>query len=225
VALVVLCMPLIKQLCGGQTRHVHLYVTQQLQQSNNTVKLHNLQKRMMSGNAENKTNASHEEAPPQDVAFGTLWYNDWVQDGANLEGRNCFTICLVSKVCAFLEPHMHPEQKQMKVDRGRCALQIDVRDGVAFLALFAREKTDDTQPDFVIPMGSIWVVNGNIKASRNNNYQKGVMTILTRSSLDTKVTMKPMLFTLKMDTDGFMALHQKVQWAYNQFDRTGLILE
>ena len=108
------------------------------------------------------------------------------------------------------------EKGTLVVDRGVILLQrsrYGTNGGMLSICAFGRDKKDDSMPDIVIPVGS---VHNKIRSkkfrSKNGSLVKGELTIETSHSLDTKVTMGPMIITVRMSLTGmnaFMSLYDK----------------
>ena len=115
------------------------------------------------------------------------------------------------------------------VDRGVVLLQrskYGSNGGMLSISAFGREKMDDSMPDVVIPVGSIYKkIRSKKFRSKSGSLVKGELTIETAHSLDTKMAMGPMVITVRMSVVGmatFMSLFDKATetWPHQESVRT-----
>ena len=89
------------------------------------------------------------------------------------------------------------------VDCGMLLVQRSAPDNILSIRAFGREKTDQhTLPDLVVPFFYINQAYDKKICSKGGSVTKGKIVISTHWSLNTQMTMNPMVITLKMSTNG-----------------------
>ena len=107
------------------------------------------------------------------------------------------------------------------IDRGVVLLQRDMVSGIWFFSLFSKGKTDDSDPDFVIPLGQI--ESADFKYVGSKNHKKGLVRMETKFSIDTKWSMEPMCIEMYVGPHLFASLCAFCQTVMAKGDQEKLI--
>ena len=113
---------------------------------------------------------------------------------------------------------------EMLVDRGKVLIQRDASKNILFLSFFSKDMTNDQFPDLVVPFGSIDYIETKIIVSKNGHHLRGRMRIRTRHTLNSIISLKPWVVTIKMTVEDVDALMQACAAASDLYNQDGLVL-